>query len=294
MKKTAAFLMALALCVCFLGACASEKTDGQPSSLASESTEKTGRLQEILDRGYLTVETETYFAPNEFIDPSKSGDDRYVGSDIEFAKYIAAELGVDLQIVPLEFGAVLSSIAEGKYDLAISGLGYTPARAETMLLSDGYWFPDEVGGYGLMIREEDLGTITGADSFADKTIVAQSGSLQELFVTNEIKEYKEFKRVSSTNDAALSVTEKKADAASVSIDWAELYIEQNPGCGLTVVPDFLFTVGPEYSAARIGMPLGAADLEEKINEIVAKVVESGQYDEWYAQYTEYAKELGIE
>lgn len=39
---------------------------------------------------------------------------------------IADKLGVELKIVPLEFAAVLSSVTEGKYDLAISALAYTP------------------------------------------------------------------------------------------------------------------------------------------------------------------------
>ena len=84
------------------------------------------RLDEILERGYITVATEPYFAPNEFIDPSKEGDDRYVGSDIELAKYIAQQLGVECRIVPLDFSTVLSSVTEGKYDIAISALGYKP------------------------------------------------------------------------------------------------------------------------------------------------------------------------
>ena len=80
-----------------------------------------------------------------------------MGSDIEMAKYIADKLGVELKIVPLEFAAVLSSVTEGKYDLAISALAYTPERAEAMNLSNGYYFDDEEDGYGLLVREEDPG-----------------------------------------------------------------------------------------------------------------------------------------
>lgn len=91
--------------------------------------EEASRLDAIKAKGVLSVVMEPYFAPNEFVDPSKSGDDQYVGSDVELAKYIADKLGVELEIVPLEFSAVLSSITEGKYDLAISALAYTPAPA---------------------------------------------------------------------------------------------------------------------------------------------------------------------
>ena len=116
----------------------------------------TGRLAEIKKRGVLTVATEPYWVPCEFIDPSLSGDAQYVGSDIELAKYIAKKMNVALEIVPLEFTAVLSSIPEGKYDLAISALAYTPERAEAMELSKGYYFTDDDEGYGILTTEELL------------------------------------------------------------------------------------------------------------------------------------------
>ena len=93
-----------------------------------------------------------------------------MGSDIEMAKYIADKLGVELKIVPLEFAAVLSSVTEGKYDLAISALAYTPERAEAMNLSNGYYFDDEEDGYGLLVREEDVDKYPDAASLADAVI----------------------------------------------------------------------------------------------------------------------------
>ena len=123
---------------------------------AGAETSGGNRLEEIRERGYLTVAMEPYFAPNEFIDPSKSGDERYVGADIELAHYIADHLGVECRIVPLDFTAVLSSVSEGKYDMAISALAYTPARAQAMELSDGYYYDEETVWYGLLVREEDL------------------------------------------------------------------------------------------------------------------------------------------
>ena len=89
---------------------------------SSKDEGRANRLEEIKQRGYITVTTEPYFAPNEFIDPSKEGQEQYVGADMELAKYIADSLGVELQIVPLDFTSVLSSVSEGKYDLAISAL----------------------------------------------------------------------------------------------------------------------------------------------------------------------------
>lgn len=193
-------------------------TDGSSAAVpGSESSEAAhsdsasgGRLADILERGYIEVATEPYFAPNEFIDPSKQGDGKYVGADIELARYIAEKLGVECRIVPLDFESVLSGISDGKYDLAISALAYTPARAEAMELSKGYYFDDEKVQYGLMVRTENLDKIKSAEDLADKTLVVQSGSLQEMFANEQVPAYKELKRVSATTDGFLMVQEGKA------------------------------------------------------------------------------------
>ena len=279
-KKVLALVLAVTCVFLMLAGCGSSSKSGN-------------RLEEIKKRGYITVTMEPYFAPNEFIDSSKSGDDQYVGSDIEFAKYIADKLGVELKLVPLEFGAVLSSISEGKYDLAISGLGYTPERAESMELSKGYYFSDDDLGYGLVIREADKDIIRTVDDLADKVIMAQSGSVQEALVNQQITKYAEFKRLSSTPDCYMALSEGKCDAVSVAVAHVQLYMEANPDCGLYIIPDFKFEVGPELDGTRVAAPKGETELIEFVNGCIDELLASGQYAAWYEEYKEYAAKLGV-
>jgi len=266
-----------------------------PAQPAPAPSKPANRLEAILARGYLEVVMEPYFAPNQFIDPSLPTDknQNVVGSDVEFAKYIAEKLGVECRIIPLEFGAVLAGVTEGKYDMAISGLAYTPAREEAMTLSKGYFFSTKSLGHGLLIHKDNEGKIKGPDDVKGRIVVAQSGSLQELFVNTQLSGYKEFKRVSSTNDAFLSVSEKKADAAVVPIGTASLFIEANPTAGIMVVPDFKFFQDETTLGTRIGMPKGEKELLERVNGIIDEILASGQYVKWYEEYTEYAKKLGV-
>lgn len=260
-------------------------------TIATE-VEATGTLKDILDRGYMTVATEPYFAPNEFIDPSKQGEEQYVGADIELAKYIAEKLGVECRIVPLEFSAVLSSVQEGKYDMAISALAYTPAREEAVNLSKGYHFTQDEG-YGLMVRKEDAGSINSAEDLSDKVVVVQSGSLQEAIYNDQVKNSKELKRVSATTDGYLMVQEGKADAVVVSISNAGLYIEANKDCGLEIVKDFKFELDEKYDGTRIGIKKGEEALTTVVNEIIDELLENGEYAKWYEDYEKYAAELGL-
>jgi polar amino acid transport system substrate-binding protein len=259
------------------------------------ASEGANRLEEIKKRGVIEVATEPYFAPNEFVDPTKSGDDKYVGSDIELARYIGKKLGVNVKIVPLEFTAVLTGVTEGKYDMAISALAYTPAREEAMNLSKGYHFQKENKGHGILIRESAKDAIKGAEDLKGKTVVVQSGSLQELFAQTQIpKDIKALKRVSATTDIFLSVQEKKADACLTSIPTGEIYIKNNPDSGLMIVEGFRFAQDESTLGTRIGMPKGEKELTDAVNAIIDELRASSQYDRWYDEYTEYAQSLGID
>ena len=288
-----ALLLALLMVAGLCGGCTIGNTGKTGDPGGDVQAPPANRLEAIIARGYIQVATEPYFAPNEFIDPSKTGSDQYVGSDIELAKYIADKLGVRCEIVPLEFSAVLASIVEGKYDLAISALGYTPARNESMILSKGYYFDEDAPGHGLLIRTELKDQIKSADDLTDFVVVCQSGSMQELYATTQIPACKELKRVSATTDGFLMVQEGKADACVTSIPTAQLYINANPECGLMVVENFEFDISPEMEGTRIGIPPGETELADAINEIIDEVVASGIYVDWYEEYTKYAQSLGI-
>lgn len=260
---------------------------------AANKPQGANRLEEIQSKGYIEVATEPYFAPFEFIDPAKSGDDKYVGVDIEIARVIADKLGVELRVVPLEFSAVLAGITEGKYDLALSALAYSPQRAESMNMSDGYFF-EEGEGYGLLVRAEDAAKYSTAESLADAVMVTQSGSVQEAMVTAQIPNNKEFKRVSSMTDGFLMVGEGKADACAADVANAKLYMAANPDAGLAIAEGFRFTVSKEMEGTRAGIPKGEEELTAVVNEVIAELNKSGQIAKWYEEYAEYAKKLGIQ
>lgn len=258
-------------------------------SCGASQAEPKNRMEEIKAKGYIEVCTEPYFAPNEFIDSSKAGQDQYVGYDMELAKYIADEIGVELRIVPLEFSAVLAGIAEGKYDLAISALAYSPARAEAMAMSKGYWFGGD--GYGFMIREEDKGKIETIDDLKNVVVVTQSGSVQEAMYNLYVGSSKEFKLVSSMTDGYLAVAEGKADACICSIGSARLYAEANGGLYL---PDFRFDVSDELTGTRVAACLeGTDELMEVVNRCIDEVIASGDIQKWHDEAEAYAKTMGL-
>ena len=278
MKKIIAFLLA-ALLVLGCTACGSKKDEGND------------RLAQIKAKGYIELCTEPYFAPFEYVDPTKTGDDQYQGMDLEVAEYIADKIGVDLKITALGFTAVLAGVADGKYDFAISAIAYSPERAEAMRLSDVYYATNT--GYGFIVRSEDVGKYTDIDSLKDAVVITQSGSVQEALYNQYVNgACKEFKLVANMTDGYLAVSEGKADVCICSTASASLYAQANGGLD---IPDFRFEVDPNMNGVCVAMPTeGTESLAELINQCIAELNESGKPEEWYSQYEAAAAELGIE
>lgn len=248
------------------------------------------RLATIKEKGVLSVATEPYFAPNEFIDPTKPEGEQIVGLDIELAKYIADKIGVKLEIVPLEFTAVQAGVAEGKYDLAISALAYSPTRAEAMNLSNVYLASNT--GYGFLCRAEDKDKYTSIESLENAVIVTQSGSVQEGLYKDNVKKCKEFKLVSSMTDGYLAVSEGKADVCITAIASADLYAQANPGLATTT---FRFDIDPNQNGEVVAAPPEGTDsLIEVVNECIKELADKGQIEAWNDEFKAYAAKLGIE
>ena len=278
MKKMIAFLLA-AILVLGCTACGSKKDEGND------------RLAQIKAKGYIELCTEPYFAPFEYVDPTKTGDDQYQGMDLEVAEYIADKIGVDLKITALGFTAVLAGVADVKYDFAISAIAYSPERAEAMRLSDVYYATNT--GYGFIVRSEDVGKYTDIDSLKDAVVITQSGSVQEALYNQYVNgACKEFKLVANMTDGYLAVSEGKADVCICSTASASLYAQANGGLD---IPDFRFEVDPNMNGVCVAMPTeGTESLAELINQCIAELNESGKPEEWYSQYESAAAELGIE
>lgn len=300
MNRKTLFLWLFALLLCFSAAALAEETEevyvenkwnfvensmdvshGIPADAA-------GALERIRLRGKLLVAMEPYFPPQEFLDLSKTGQAQFVGADVELAKRIAERMGVELEIVPMEFSRVLFAVADGECDLAISALAYTPSRAVMITLSKGYYYSGTTVSSGMVIRTKDRDEITSIEDLSKRVIVAQSGSLQESQTAENALAYKEFRRVSTIQEAYGLVREGDADAATVDIETALAYIQSHPACGLTLAEGIQFDLEEQFAGDRIAGRKGELQLLYFVNGVIDEVLSSGQYQVWYDEYEQLA------
>lgn len=252
-----------------------------------------GVLERIRRTGVLRVATEPYFPPQEFIDPEKIDQKQYTGADMELARRIAERMGVELQIIPMEFTKVLPALTEDQADLTISAIAFTPERASAWTLSKGYYFTDSTSSSVLIVREGELEQFTDAEALADKTLIAQSSSLQEALAAQHIRYYREFRRVSSIQTVYDAVRQGKADAGIVDMETAENYIRNNPGSGLALTENLHFELKEQYLGDRIAAKKGEIQLIYFVNGVIDEVLENGTYLKWIEEAQKRADELGM-
>jgi len=106
------------------------------------------------DENVLVMATNAAFPPYEY----KEGDS-FKGIDVEIAQAIADKLGMELRIEDVDFGAVLTGVEQGKYDMGMAGITVTDERKEKMDFSKTYATGIQV------IIVNDGSTITTLDDF---------------------------------------------------------------------------------------------------------------------------------
>ena len=269
MKAVLALLMAAAM-ILSLSVCA----------FADGKTE----LDAIKEAGVLTVALSPDFAPMEFVDSSKQGQEQYVGFDVTLAKYIAEELGVKLEIQAMSFDACQTAVAMGAVDMSISGYSWTEARAENFELSDYYYAGDNESKQVLLIKAENAEKFTKPEDFKGATVGAQNASLQMMLVEEQLPDATPYTvgeigvgvmELQSGNIEALAVADGNADAILVS----------NPDL---VKCSWEFEVSEAYEANVIMMHKGHTALLEAVNAALAKAYDNGWYGEWYIEAKEMA------
>ena len=252
-----------------------------------------GVLERIRRTGVLRVATEPYFPPQEFIDPDRIDQKQYVGADMELARLSAERMGVELQIVPMEFSKVLPALTDDLADLTISALSFTPSRAVLWTMSKGYYYTDSVANTVLIVREAEKDQFTNLAVLTDKTVIAQSSSLQEALAAEHIPHYREFRRVSAIQTVYDAVAQGRADAGVVDMETAENYIRNNPEAGLALAENLVFDLEEQYQGDRIAAKKGEIQLIYFVNGVIDEVLENGTYMKWIEEAQKRADELGM-
>ena len=103
--------------------------------------------------------------------------------DIELFLNVASRLGFKKDQVIFtgqEFSALMPSVANGRFDVAVAAIGTTEARKKTVDFSDGY-----LAGYLSVLTADKA--MTSADGLKGKRLGVVQGTLQEIYADQELR-----------------------------------------------------------------------------------------------------------
>ena len=276
-----AFVMLFALC-----ACGAAET---PASEAPAETEAPAESQGVLDQikadGVLYVTLSPDFAPMEFVDSSKDGQEQYVGFDVTLAKYIADYIGVDLVIEPMSFDACQTAVYTGSVPMSISGYSWTEERSENYEISDYYYAGDNETEQVILIKKTDADKYTSAEDFSGVDVGAQNASLQMNLLTSQLPDANPI-TIGDLGVGVLELQNGSIEALAVAKGNAEMILDSNPDL---MICSWKFEVAAEYEANVILITKGETALLNVVNEALARAYADGLYGIWYEDAVALAK-----
>ncbi|HFU4000404.1 TPA: transporter substrate-binding domain-containing protein [Streptococcus suis] len=231
----------------------------------NESTDNS--LKDVQDKGTLVVALSPEYAPFEFR-TLVDGKDTIVGADIELAKEIGKELGVEVEFSAMSFDNVLNSVQNGKVDLAISGISATEERAKVFDFSIPYYTSTNK----LIINKANSSQFTSISSLGSAKIGVQKGSIQEK-IANDLLPNARKVSISSNGELINELKAGKIDGIIFEEPIAKAYVAKN---------DDLMIVDTEIEsnytdAYAVALPKGSTALKEKVDAVIEKLVSEGKF-----------------
>ena len=299
MKKLLCMLLALsmvlALCACGSSTEDTAATEAPAEDTAAEAPAEEAAEEEVdysamtieelkpllttVTEGKLTVATSPDFAPYEFYDIAEDGSSTLAGFDISLAGYIADYLGLELEIVPMDFDGTIAELASGKADLGMAGYSPTPERLEVMDFSMVYI----TGGQSFVCLQEnkDLFTSLEDTNKAEYSIGAQVGSIQ-VGLAQENSPEADLVELSKVPDIIAEVINGKLDGAYIETMVAESYAKNYPElCIVLPVPY-------DAEGSVVGITKGNDPLVAAVNLAIQDCLDSGTFDEYVYEANEQA------
>ncbi|MFQ9125880.1 MAG: ABC transporter substrate-binding protein [Butyricicoccaceae bacterium] len=136
MKKFTAAMLTMALAGTMLTGCGSTASNTTTDdSAAKDNTAATDTAAEfkLATDGKLTMATNAYFEPWEYYDG-----ENIVGIDPEVAQAIADKLGLELEIMDMDFDSIVTAVSAGKADMGMAGMTVTEERQKNVDFSQTY------------------------------------------------------------------------------------------------------------------------------------------------------------
>lgn len=264
MKKNISKLILLVMSLVLVVGCTALKKSNE------NNNDKADVLSKIKANGKLVVGTAPGYPPFEFT-VNKSGKSQVVGADIDLAKKIADEIGVELEIKAMDFDALIMALQSSKVDMVITSMTPTEERKKSVDFSDVYF----EGTNSIIVNSNFSKVISKEDDLKNIVLGVQRGSVQEIYAKEVLKAPK-IKSLTAIPDLIADMKNGNIDGIIASTVVAK--INANQYDGLKLIDVNLSQANKEEAAIAIKKGDNKS-LLDIVNKTIKSLKDSGQYEE---------------
>ena len=241
--------------------------DGTTSSVKIFSNNLNINTQTNSDTKIETIKmaTNAEFPPYEFKDGNE-----FKGIDIDIANKIADELGMILEIVDVDFDAIIPSVMQEKVDFGIAGMTITDERKTVVNFTLPYVKSSQV------VIVDKNSDIKHLDELEGKIIGTQIGTIAEIYSTSD---YGSNVIVFNDYDSAVLAL-KTGSIEAIILDDQNAQIILNKNTELKILDT-------EYAYEEYAIVINKENTEllAKMNSIITKLISNGTIDSIVKNYT---------
>lgn len=275
--------MALSLAACGgsgSGSSASGSAGDASASQSSGSASSSSDAAEptTVEEGKLIIGTSADYPPFEFHILDENGEDQIVGLDMALGRQIAEDLGLECEIVHMDFDNLFTLMNQGQCDMIIAALEDDGERSQNASYSDGYYsdLPPQI-----LVKAGTEDQYTSLEDFDGKVVGAQMATTKADIVTNDMPGATP-SFMSSVIDLMNALVYDQCDALVLDGAVANQYLESNPDLAAADI-DLSGYVEPY----RVWVPKDdPGNLLPSVNETIARVLSDGTMDTFIAEANE--------
>ena len=268
MKKFTAAMLTMALAGTMLTGCgssASSNTADDSAAKDNTAASDTAADYKLATDGKLTMATNAYFEPWEYYDG-----ENIVGIDPEVAQAIADKLGLELEIMDMDFDSIITAVSAGKADIGMAGMTVTDERKQNVDFSQTYASAIQA------IIVPDGSDIKTADDMEGKKIGVMQGFTGDLNCTEQFGE-DAVVRFNKSAEAVMALQQGKIDCIVIDNEPAKKIIAANDG--LTILDS-------KYSQEdyAIAFAKGNDALRDAVDGALGELIEDGTVEKIMNEY----------
>src|SRR4051812_24186057 len=200
---------------------------------------------------------------------------KLIGSDAEIVATIAQKLGLGVVSAQMEWAATVQSVKSGRADLMCRNMGWTPARAQALAITDASYY---AGAFVCMKKDQPFTSAITVNDVKGRSI----GTVNGFTIVPEMKKLPgvgEVKLYDNSDGCVRDVVAGRLDFAVLDGPLVDYMILKNPNWNLKQVPLLPDPAYPQLTSKQhtvLGMTPDNPDLFDAVNAGVKWMWKTGQ------------------